>query len=153
MDIIRQAEEKDYYNILELENELNIQSANAFPDIFKKSDKTVPQENYNKEILEGNIFVYEHDSEIIGFFRAHIYEYFEDETTVYQKMYFINSIIIKEKYRGKKYGRKLFEFIEKEAKRKSCKTVELNVWENNKAIDFYKYMGMGIKYYSLRKKL
>jgi ribosomal protein S18 acetylase RimI-like enzyme len=153
MDIIRQAEEKDYWDILELENTLNNQNAEFFPDIFKESNNTVPKEMYNKEITDGNVFVFEHNGEIIGFYRAKIFEYQEDETTVYQRIYFIYSIIIKEKYRRKNFGTKLFQFIENEAKGKGCKTVELNVWENNSAINFYKIMGMEYKYYSLRKKI
>jgi ribosomal protein S18 acetylase RimI-like enzyme len=153
MDIIRQAEEKDYWNILELENTLNNQNMELFPDIFKKSNNAVPKEIYNKEIMEGNVFVLEHNGEIIGFYRAKIFEYQDDETTIYQKMYFIYSIIIKENYQKKKFGTKLFQFIENKAKEKGCKTVELNVWENNSAINFYKIMGMEYKYHSLRKKI
>jgi ribosomal protein S18 acetylase RimI-like enzyme len=153
MDIIRKAEEKDYWNILELENALNNQNAELFPDIFKKSNNTVPKEIYNKEITDGNVFVFEHDGKIIGFYRAKIFEYQDDETTIYQKIYFIYSIIIKKNYQRKKFGTKLFQFIENKAKEKGCKTVELNVWENNSAIHFYKIMGMEYKYYSLRKKI
>jgi ribosomal protein S18 acetylase RimI-like enzyme len=153
VDIIRQAEEKDYLNILELENILNNQNIRLFPDIFKKSNNTVPKERYNKEITDGNVFVFEHNGEIIGFYRAKIFEYQDDETTLYQKIYFIYSIIIKENYQRKRFGTKLFQFIENKAKEKGCKTVELNVWENNSAINFYKIMGMEYKYYALRKKI
>jgi ribosomal protein S18 acetylase RimI-like enzyme len=153
MDIIRQAEEKDYQNILELENTLNNQNIKLFPDIFKKSNNTVPKEIFNREITDGNVFVFEYNGEIIGFYRAKIFEYQDDETTLYQKIYFIYSIIIKGNYQRKRFGTKLFHFIENKAKEKGCKTVELNVWENNSAINFYKKMGMEYKYYSLRKKL
>jgi hypothetical protein len=89
MDIIRRAEEKDYWNILELENTLNNQNTELFPDIFKKSNNTVPKEIYNKKITDGDVFAFEHNGEIIGFYRAKIFEYQDDETTIYQKIYFI----------------------------------------------------------------
>jgi GNAT superfamily N-acetyltransferase len=153
MDIIRQAEEKDYWNVLELENTLHNQNAKLFPDLFKQSHNTVSKENFDKEIMAGTVFVFEHDGEIIGFYRAHIFEYPDDETTICQKMYFIHSIVVKENHQRKKLGTKLFQFIENQAKEKGCKTIELNVWENNSAINFYKKMGMEYKYHSLRKKI
>jgi GNAT superfamily N-acetyltransferase len=152
MELIRIAEESDYQAVLELEINMSKQNSKGCPEYFKLSMNPVSIEAYNKEIVEGNVHVFEIDKEIIGFYRANVIEMMEEEGMKYQKMYFILSLLLKDEYTGKGYGKKLFQYIEGEAKRKGCKTIELNVWEYNKrAKKFYEKRGMEVKYSSLRK--
>jgi GNAT superfamily N-acetyltransferase len=153
MEIIRIAEENDYQAVLELETNMSKQNSEGCPEVFKYLMNSIPIELYKKEVFDGNMHVFEIDKEVIGFYWARIIE-IEDERIKYQKIYFVYSLALKKEYIGKGYGRKIFQYIENEAREKGCKTIELNVWEYNKrANKFYEKMGMETKYSTLQKKL
>lgn len=48
-----------------------------------------------------------------------------------------------DKYRGRKLGQKILEFLEQKARDKSCKKIVLQARQN--AIDFYKAMGYEVE--------
>jgi ribosomal protein S18 acetylase RimI-like enzyme len=153
METIRIAGEKDYQAVLELETIISKQNSEGCPDVFKFSKNPIPIELYNKEISDGNIYVFEIDKKIIGFYWARVIE-MENERIKHQKIYFIYSLIIKEEYMRRGYGKKIFQYIEEDAKTKGCQAVGLDVWEYNKhAKIFYEKMGMEVKYSSMRKTL
>lgn len=58
------------------------------------------------------------------------------------RLLFLEDLYIKQKYRSKGYGRKLFEAVATEARRQNIKNMEWCVlnW-NDRAIDFYKNLG------------
>jgi ribosomal protein S18 acetylase RimI-like enzyme len=152
MEKIRLATENDFEIVAELETSMSKQNSQGSPDIFKYTKEAMPKEYYLKEISERNMYVLEADNIIIGYYWARIIEIADDVRIKHQKMYFVFSIVIKEEFIGKGYGKKLFDHIENEAKSKGCKTVELNVWDYNKhAKEFYKKAGLEEKYTVMKK--
>lgn len=54
---------------------------------------------------------------------------------------YLSALLIEEKYQGKGLGKYLIEYVQKVSKKKDCKLIELDVWENNPAVNFYKKLG------------
>ena len=66
------------------------------------------------------------------------------------KYMYIDDLCVDENCRGKKVGRKIFEYVKGEAKKKECYEITLNVWEgNDTAKSFYSSMEMKPKKYSM----
>jgi len=62
-----------------------------------------------------------------------------------QNSLYLNSLAVFEKYRGKGVGKKLLDFVIKNAKKKKFSSVLLHVWSDNvKAIDLYQQTGFNI---------
>ena len=56
---------------------------------------------------------------------------------------YIEDIYVEEEYRAMGIGKELYQHVQKIAKNKGCKRIELMVWEFNKnALTFYQCMGM-----------
>jgi len=151
---IRLAAENDFEFVAELETFMSKQNSEGCPYLFKYTKESMPKELYLNEISEGNMYVLEVNNNVIGFYWARVIEIEDDDRIKYQKIYFIYSIVIKQEFIGKGYGNKLFNHIEKEAKIKGCKTIELNIYEyNKKAKEFYKKVGMEEKYTVMKKTI
>ena len=70
------------------------------------------------------------------------------------KMVFIEAICVKKEFQHKKIGQMLMSELEKIAKEKQIKKMELNVWGfNQNAQEFYKHLGYNIKNMKLEKSI
>lgn len=105
----------------ELENNEQIRIKNSYED-FDENDS--------------NQFVLEIDNEIVGFVNFGI-----TENTVYKNCGEIFALYIIGKYKGKGYGKKLFERAVSELKKLGFNKMLISCLKGNSANEFYKHMG------------
>lgn len=133
--MIRKAKEEDLENNL---LDIYIQGFrfhyNGRPDVFSNKSDEELKSSLLKELKELNFLVLE-DSSIKGYITYHI----KDK---HDKILWVDQLIIDESCRGKGYGKKLMDEVEKIAKEENCKRLGLDCWTfNNNTIDMYKHIG------------
>jgi GNAT superfamily N-acetyltransferase len=151
---IRNANIMDIESILSLEDQVFELHIKARPDWIGKKPLN---HDYIKSIIEGNngkVFLIENNNEIIGHCIIFIYEIknhhiFHDMINIV-----IDDLCIKEQYRKKGFGKKLFEEVKIYAKEIGARNIELTVWEFNKnAKLFYEHLGMKTKQIKMELKI
>ena len=145
--IMRNAKFSDFNDVnnlmLELHN-LHVKNRN---DVFKATDSPMKEE-YFKDLLNNKdvkLFVIENleNSEIVGYSNLKLMNTPNIDIVVKSKYIYIDDFCIKQAYKRKGIGKKLFNFILEYAKQQGVESVQLNVWSfNEDAIEFYKFMGM-----------
>lgn len=145
--IMRNAKFSDFNDVnnlmLELHN-LHVKNRN---DVFKATDSPMKEE-YFKDLLNNQdvkLFVIENleNSEILGYSNLKLMNTPNIDIVVKSKYIYIDDFCIKQAYKRKGIGKKLFNFILEYAKQQGVESVQLNVWSfNEDAIEFYKFMGM-----------
>lgn len=145
--IMRNAKFSDFNDVnnlmLELHN-LHVKNRN---DIFKATDSPMKEE-YFKDLLnnkDAKLFVIENleNSEIVGYSNLKLMNTPNIDIVVKSKYIYIDDFCIKQAYKRKGIGKKLFNFILEYAKQQGVESVQLNVWSfNEDAIEFYNFMGM-----------
>ena len=145
--IMRNAKFSDFNDVnnlmLELHN-LHVKNRN---DIFKATDSPMKEE-YFKDLLNNQdvkLFVIENleNSEILGYSNLKLMNTPNIDIVVKSKYIYIDDFCIKQAYKRKGIGKKLFNFILEYAKQQGVESVQLNVWSfNEDAIEFYNFMGM-----------
>ncbi len=129
--IVRKGTEKDIAEALGLIKELAL---------FEKAPEQVIT-NVEQMINDGfgqnplyKLMVAELNSEVVG-----IAVYFNKYSTWKGKGLYLDDIVVKESFRGKKIGSLLFEAVMHEAKNTGCKQMHWQVLDwNEPAINFYK---------------
>lgn len=145
--IMRNAKFSDFNDVnnlmLELHN-LHVKNRN---DVFKATDSPMKEE-YFKDLLNNKdvkLFVIENleNSEILGYSNLKLMNTPNIDIVVKSKYIYIDDFCIKQAYKRKGIGKKLFNFILEYAKQQGVESVQLNVWSfNEDAIEFYNFMGM-----------
>lgn len=145
--IMRNAKFSDFNDVnnlmLELHN-LHVKNRN---DVFKATDSPMKEE-YFKDLLNNQdvkLFVIENleNSEILGYSNLKLMNTPNIDIVVKSKYIYIDDFCIKQAYKRKGIGKKLFNFILEYAKQQGVESVQLNVWSfNEDAIEFYNFMGM-----------
>ena len=145
--IMRNAKFSDFNDVnnlmLELHN-LHVKNRN---DVFKATDSPMKEE-YFKDLLNNQdvkLFVIENleNSEIVGYSNLKLMNTPNIDIVVKSKYIYIDDFCIKQAYKRKGIGKKLFNFILEYAKQQCVDSVQLNVWSfNEDAIEFYNFMGM-----------
>lgn len=84
------------------------------------------------------VMVAKEHNQVVGVCVSEIKHCGDGIETCIRDILFIDYIVVAEKYRGYKIGKKLLNEMKKIAKEKNIPTIELNVWGfNDKAIKFY----------------
>ena len=146
METIRPAEKKDYDAIYDLKLYLNNHCHKINPCLFYYK---IELHDYEKKSIGEYGFVLQAGDEIIGFFNGYPKEKYQENDS---GIFFVETLVIKESYQNKNYGKKLFKFIEKYAKEKNCAFIGLQTLNNEKMLNFYKSNGMKIECMTLRIK-
>ena len=113
----------------------------------KKSDK----EEFRKAIRKKSIRVLEENEKPVAFlyFRADFKVMY-----VYDKFFWVDLVFVKEDYRGKGFGKLLYQNAIKIAKKKGFKKIIIDVFEANKnSIEFHKGLGFNPIYTIYQKKI
>ena len=142
---IRLAQEKDVDRLQDLLLSVQNLHANGRPDVFvygtrKYSDKHV------LDIMKGEnspIYVGEIEGEVMAYAFCEIKISEGTQNLKPLKTFYIDDLCVDEKFRGKGYGSKIYEFVKDQAKQKGCYHLTLNVWHlNESAVRFYQKLGM-----------
>lgn len=130
----REAVEKDISLILKFIKELA--DYEKLLDDVTNNEKLIKEWLFDKKIAR-TVFLVLDDKEIGFFIYFYNYSTFTGKAGIY-----LEDLFIKEEYRGKGYGRKVFEYLENKALEEGCGRMEwvcLN-W-NKDSIEFYKKRG------------
>ena len=149
MAIIRFVKEKDYDELYELSLYLHNYCAKINPDLFRKK-KAFSKKDKPKF---GNCFVIEHNKKVIGFFEGYVLGSWPKNGKPCDYRYIVDTFVISEEYQNRKYGKKLFQFIEELACKKGCEKIILKTLNDERMLNFYNKMGMDISYLNLCKKI
>lgn len=155
--MIRRAEAKDLESINKLLQQVLLVHHEGRPDIFKEKGKKYTDEELLKLFSDDNnpVFVYEDESgAVIGHCFCQTQDSPESPNTYAHKSMFIDDLCIDENARGKSVGRTMYEFVKNYAKENGFDSVTLHAWEcNEKAVGFYKHLGMKVKTYTFEETL
>ena len=147
--MIRKAKEKDIPRILELLSQVLEIHASIRPDIFIPGTTKYTNEELVGILRSENTPVYvavDENDETIGYAFCVLKQQPFSNNMVQFSSFFIDDLCVDEKYRGKKIGETLFQYVKQEAKRLGCYEITLNVWEGNDAAKrFYEKMKMKVK--------
>ena len=137
--IIRMMEQADIPKIIPLYEESHLFHAENRPDIYHLNIE------FTEELIEKGLsdinLVATKEEKIVGFLIASEKEIKENPMLKENKMVFIEAICVKKEFQHKKIGQMLMSELEKIAKEKQIKKMELNVWGfNQNAQEFYKHL-------------
>lgn len=129
---IRKYKEGEYENYLfKIEKENMKHHVDRFFEGGWIDDKA--KEDFYRLLKSTHTYTMFFEGEIIGFF---MFTKLENEPVI-----FIKNFQVKKEFQGKGAGSKALEFMEEKAKELGCKSIELAVFEENPAIEFYKKKG------------
>ena len=142
---IRPATLKDFRQLRDLYQELDVLHAESLPAVFKTLDKPATRKNYLAAALsDGNtvLLVAENSDGIVGVVHASIRDAPDYPVFVPRKYAWVESLSVRGDFRRYGVGRALMKQVEAWAAEKGIAQVELNVWEfNEKARAFYESLG------------
>lgn len=136
---------EDYDAIHSIVKEGHDEHVQALPHFFNEVENVMPKAYY-KELLEGDnneIIVAKEDGEIVGFAVMELCESPPFDSMTPRIFAYINDFGIKRTHQRGGIGSDLFYACVEWSKNKNASSLDLNVWEfNQKAISFYKHMGL-----------
>lgn len=146
---IRRAHEKDIPRIIELLHQVLNIHAEIRPDVFIPDTTKYTKEELGQMVKDDKnpIFVAVNDEDLcLGYAFCQQKEQPLSQNMVQFKSFFIDDLCVDKEVRGQHVGESLFEFVKKEAKRRGCYEITLNVWAGNvNAEKFYEKMGLKTK--------
>ena len=147
---IRRAEEKDIPRILTLLSQVLELHAAIRPDIFIPGTTKYSDEELREILSDDSRPVYaavtEDGDELLGYAFCVIQKQPFTSTMVPFESIYIDDLCVAEEARGQGVGKKLFDYVADEGRRRGCYEITLNVWEgNDDARGFYEHLGMKTK--------
>ncbi len=145
---IRIAVENDIPNINKLLYESSAVHSKNRPDIFKAGSKQYTDEQLKEIVTDTNrpIFVAEENGEILGYAFCIFQKYTNDPFFTNVKTMRIEDICVEARYRRRRIGTALFEFVVSFAKTLGCYNVTLNAWAcNQAALKFFDSCGLRLQ--------
>ncbi|WP_188455645.1 GNAT family N-acetyltransferase [Virgibacillus oceani] len=144
---IREAEIKDFQQMLELYNELDKIHSREHPELFKEPEGDSRPLEYVQTLIEdenGYLAVAELDNKIIGFAECFIIESGVFPIERERRWIHLDNIAVMKEYQNKGVGKTLLNSVILWAKESNVSRIELKVYDFNlSAIEFYK--GAGFK--------
>lgn len=148
MNYIRKAEERDISGILSLLLQVNMVHHTIRPDLFKG-----PAVKYDREELcsilkrdDRLVFVYDEGTDVEGYIFCEKQQYKDSRLMTDIKTLYIDDLCVNEASRGKKIGRRLYEYVYSYARGEGFYNITLNVWHGNDGAErFYEALGLGVQ--------
>ena len=146
--MIRFAEEKDIYRIVELLTQVHKVHSDKRPDIFKINARKYEADDV-RDLLKDEairIFCYEDEqAKVQGYAFCRIIETKNSKSMCDLKKLYIDDICVDEMHRRQGIGKALYDEVRRFAKEIGCYHIVLNVWElNTEAKSFYASLGMKV---------
>lgn len=141
---IRNMTKQDYVVVNEIMKEVHEIHVKNRPDLYVDIENPCLWETFVKDIENENIIsILAENEEVLGI----CFVSFREKTCmVNQRTAYMDDLCVRERWRGKGIGTKLFQCAKEEAKKKGAERLDLMVWEFNKnAFAFYKKMNMHVQ--------
>jgi len=154
---VREATKADYGALCELFDEVDALHRDHLPDIFQEPDGPVRPRDYFWGLIRDDgvgLFVAEVGGRIVGFVHAVIRD--EPALPIFfpQRHAVVEGIAVKSEFRNRGIGRRLMGAVQDWAISNAATSIELNVYEFNKAaMAFYQKLGYGTLSRKMRKRL
>lgn len=127
------------------------------PDLFKEKGQKFTPDQLEEMVKDdmNPIYVYVDDDGVVrGHCFCEILDKPESSNTYAYKTMFIEDLCIDEECRGQHVGQQMYDYIKQYAKDNGFYNVVLHAWEcNDKAVGFYKHLGMKIQQYTMEEIL
>lgn len=154
---IRKATSQDYDELCVVMDQIDALHRDNAPHLFQKPTGPVRDRDYILGLLADEnvgLFVAEQEGKLVGFVHVVIRDAPAVPIFVPRRYAIIDSIAVREEYRGQGIGHALMAPAHDWAIAKGATSVELNVYEFNKhAIAFYQALGYEIQAHWMRKPL
>jgi diamine N-acetyltransferase len=153
--IVKKATKNEYDIFYGFVKKLDQYHRNSHPEIVKPTTKISRSKKWFEDIIKDKkqflLFGYENNNPI-GFIHFEIVSPKSHPVIRTQKHIHLHDIFIDRKYRGKKYGKNIFDEMLNIAKKNRINQIWLNVWFfNQDAISFYSKLGF--KTFSMKMRL
>lgn len=149
---IRFAKKDDVNDLLELLRYVLMVHHQLNPSIFKTNNSKYDVDALYELIEKRQIIVYDD-----GILKGHLFYYlneFEESGYMHKrKELYVDDLVVKEDYQRQRIAQNLYNNIRKIAKLLGANYITLNVWNGNKALDFYQKMGLKVRYYEMEEEL
>lgn len=129
---IRNAREDEYKAVEEIMKQAQQMHIDWRPDLYKYSETVLPLKIYEQAVRDETFFVAECEKNIAGILFV-MYQHIENPIQVTRNIFFIDSMAVDEKYRGKGIGHAFFDFLRELRDEKGYDGIELSVNAKNKA--------------------
>lgn len=158
MVIIREAQNKDYDRISELEQEVLALHASNRPDVYRYVENALSKDKFeqmlNSDTSKVFVAVNDENSEVAAFIILLVKTIPDMPMIIPGKFVHVDDLCVNKAYRHKGIGRMLFEYVKTYAKSINAQSVELKVWEfNQDAVKFYESLGMSTRNRMMEIKL
>lgn len=142
---IRTAIESDFSSVSSLANQIHSLHHGFRPYFYKQNNNVMSKEYYLSLINDKenhSVFVCIHNDEVIGYSVCNKMVFKDNPVIVDSKVYFIDTMCIKDEFQGRGFGSIFINEIKIYAKKEGFDMIQLNVdCQNLKAISFYKKNG------------
>ena len=143
---IRNAEQKDTRQILNLLRQVLELHAAIRPDIFIPGTTKYTEDELHSIFTDPSrrtyVAVDENDA-VVGYVFCEIKEHMHAGSIIPHTELYIDDLCVDSGARGQQIGKQLFRYVQQAAKQMGCCVVTLNVWTGNDgAKAFYEKMGM-----------
>ncbi len=146
--LIRRAEEKDIPRVIALLEQVLTIHADLRPDLFIPGTTKYTPDDLRRIFADEKTPVWvavDDADETVGYVFCEIEEPVPSNNMIPRRTLYIDDLCIDESQRGKRVGEALYRHACREAKKRGCYSVTLNVWEGNEARFFYEKMGMFVR--------
>lgn len=149
---IRKLKSEDYGDIDSLMRQLHQIHVDARPDMYAEIEHPYSEEYFMKLIKNDKIIgvAAEVDKKVVGLCIATMRD---KSNMVEMPIAYVDELVVDKEFRRQGIAKRLYAFVEEEARQRGAKRLDLMVWEFNKeALEFYKSLGMTVQRYILEKK-
>lgn len=148
MDIkIREAVYEDYEEVLELVRQVQKLHVENRPDVYYDTKVPLEKERF-KAVIDGEdkLFVVESQGRLVAYSIVRIMESQGLSIIKRNKFLYIEDICVDASMKKRGIGKRLFQHIKEYGAEKKVSSIQLSVWEFNKAaIKFYEALGMNTR--------
>lgn len=151
---IRRAKKEDIDRILDLLSQVLEIHAKIRSDLFISGTTKYTYDELVNIINDDNTPVYvAFDKEVIGYAFC-VIEDIDNNNMYKHKNLYIDDLCVDEAYRNQKIGKKLYDYVLKEASKMNCTTITLNVYSGNEsALKFYESLGFKVRKMMMEKRV